>query len=41
MTENTLITDDEIDVRELILTLWRYKWLILGFTLVVAVVVLV
>jgi uncharacterized protein involved in exopolysaccharide biosynthesis len=39
MVADTNYSDDEIDIRELIHTLFRYKWVILGITLVVAVVV--
>ena len=39
MASDTNYSDDEIDIRELIRTLFRYKWLILGITLVAAVIV--
>ena len=41
MVSDTNLTNDEIDIRELIQTLFRYKWIILGITLVVAVAVFV
>jgi len=39
MVADTNYSDDEIDIRELIHTLFRYKWVILGITLAAAVVV--
>ena len=39
MASDTNYSDDEIDIRELIRTLFRYKWVILGITLVAAVIV--
>jgi capsular polysaccharide biosynthesis protein len=36
MTSDTLLPDDEIDLRELLSTLYRYKWIILGITLAAA-----
>jgi uncharacterized protein involved in exopolysaccharide biosynthesis len=41
MTNNTISSNDEIDIRELIHTLFRYKWIILGITLVAAVIVFI
>jgi capsular polysaccharide biosynthesis protein len=41
MASDTNYSDDEIDIRELIHTLFRYKWVILGITLVAAVAVLI
>lgn len=41
MTSDTNLPDDEIDIRELFHTLIRYKWIVLGITLVAAGVVLV
>lgn len=39
-TRSTECLDDEIDLRELFLTLWREKWTILIAALVTAVVAL-
>src|SRR3972149_4725751 len=41
MTPDINLSDDEIDIRELAHTLLRYKWYILGITLVAAVIVFV
>jgi capsular polysaccharide biosynthesis protein len=41
MASDTNYSDDEIDIRELIHTLFRYKWVILGITLVAAVAVFI
>jgi uncharacterized protein involved in exopolysaccharide biosynthesis len=41
MTSKNIFSDDEIDIRELIHTLFRYKWIILGITLVAAVAVFI
>jgi capsular polysaccharide biosynthesis protein len=36
MTSDTYLPDNEIDIRELLSTLYRYKWIILGITLAAA-----
>jgi len=39
MVENRCIEEDEIDLKELFSTIWRYKWLISIFSIVVTLVV--